>query len=45
MIKIDKQYLSDIKKKNTKLGDKSHVTNMLYISQQKFCKKVNSIIY
>ena len=43
MIKIDKQYLIGIK--NTKLSDKNGVTNMSYISQQKFCKKRNSIIY
>ena len=38
MIKIDKQYLIGIK--NTKLSDKNGVTNMSYISQQKFCKNV-----
>ena len=32
-------------KKITKLSDKNGVTNMSYISQQKFCKKCNSIIY
>ena len=43
MIKIDKQYLTGIKK-IAKLSDKNGVTNMSYISQ-KFCKKFNSIIY
>ena len=41
MIKIDKQDLIDIIDiKNTGLSEKNGVTNMSYIYQQKFCKKM-----
>ena len=42
---LTKEMIHKLNWQITKLGDKNGVTNISYISQQKLCKKCNSIIH